>query len=87
MRYSRTHGTICGRNVGLERSKEKEVGCFKFEMGCLRSMCGLMLWNRVRNEVSRRVQVERQLSSKVDQCVLRWIDMWREWLRSVWPRR
>ena len=31
-----------------------------------------MLWNRVRNEVVSRVQVERQLSSKVDQCVLRW---------------
>ena len=41
-------------------------------MGCLRSMCGLMSWNRLRNEEVRRVQVERQLSGRVDQCVLRW---------------
>ena len=42
-------------------------------MGCLRSICGLTLWNRVRNEeVRRRAQVERQLSGRVDHCVLRW---------------
>ena len=32
-----------------------------FEIGCLRSMCGLTLWKRVRNEeVGRRAQVEGQ---------------------------
>ena len=36
-------------------------------------MFELTLWNRVRNEeVRRREQVERQLSGRVDQCVLRW---------------
>ena len=54
----------------LERSKEENV----FEMVCLRGMCGLTSWDRVRNEeVSRRVQVERHLSSEVNQCVLRWL--------------
>ena len=39
----------------------------------MRGMCRLTLWNRVRNEeVRRRVQVERQLPGRVDQCVLRW---------------
>ena len=37
------------------------------------SMCGLTLWNRVKNEeVRRRAQVAKQLSGRVDQCVLRW---------------
>ena len=44
-----------------------------FEMGCLRCICGLTLWNKVRNEeVRRRLQVERHLSGRVDHCVLRW---------------
>ena len=43
-----------------------------FEMKSLRSMCGLTLWNRIRNEeVKSRVRVERQLSGRVDQCVVR----------------
>ena len=29
-------------------------------------MCGLTVWNRVRNEVRRRAQVERHFSGKVD---------------------
>ena len=33
---------------------------------------GFTLRNTVRNEGVRRAQVERQLSDKVDQCVLRW---------------
>ena len=36
-------------------------------------MCGLTLWNMVRNEeVRRRVHIEKQLSDRVDQSVLRW---------------
>ena len=41
-------------------SREAERKLDDFEMGCLRSMCGLMLWNQVRNEgVRRKMQVER----------------------------
>ena len=29
-------------------------------------------WNRIRNGVKRRAQVDRQLRGGVDQCVLRW---------------
>ena len=41
-----THGTTWARNRGLERRRELDV----FQMGCLRSMCGWILWNRVRHE-------------------------------------
>ena len=38
-------------------------------------LCGLTLWNRVRNEeVRRRAVVERWLSVRVDQCVLMWFE-------------
>ena len=56
---------------GLREAERRKLNVL--EMGCLRSMCGLTLWNRVRNEeVRRRVQVEKQLSERVDQSVLRW---------------
>ena len=43
------------------------------EMSCLRSMCGVTRWDRVRNEEIRRsVGVEASLSDRVDRCVLRW---------------
>ena len=59
----------------FERSIEEEVDVF--EMGYLRSTCGLTLWNRVGNEeVRRRAQVEGQLSGRVDECVLRWFGLW-----------
>ena len=62
---------LYGAEIWGLRETEEEVGCF--EMGCLRSMRGLTLWNRVRNEeVRKRVQVEGQLSGRVDQSVLRW---------------
>ena len=57
---------------GLREVEQRKL--YVFEMGCLRSMCGLTLWNRVRNEeVKRRVHVEQQLSDRVDQSVLRWL--------------
>ena len=51
---------------GLREAERKKLDVF--DMGCLRIICGLTLWNRVRiEEVRRRAQVERQLSGRVDQ--------------------
>ena len=56
---------------GLREEERRKLDVF--EMGCLRSICGVTLWDRVRNEeVRRRTQVERKLSSRVDQRVLGW---------------
>ena len=56
---------------GLRESERRKLEVL--EMGCLRSMCCLTLRDRVRNEeVRRRAGVERKLSSRVDQSVLRW---------------
>ena len=54
--------------LGLREAERRKLDIF--EMGCQRSICGLKL---LRNEESRRrMQVERQSSGSVDQCVLRW---------------
>ena len=43
------------------------------EMKCLESLVGVSRMNRVRNEeVIRRAGIERELSSRADQRVLRW---------------
>ena len=43
------------------------------EMKCLRSLVGLSLMDRVRNdEVRRRAGIERELASRADQRVLSW---------------
>ena len=43
------------------------------EMKCLRSLVGVSLMVRVRNEeVCRRAGIERELASRADQRVLRW---------------
>ena len=56
---------------GLREAERRKLDIF--EIGCLRSIYGETLWNRVRHkEVRRRAQVERHLSSRGDQCVLRW---------------
>ena len=58
---------------GIREAERKKLDVF--DMGCLRSMYGLTLWNRVRNEeMRRRAQMEGQLSGRVYeyQCVLRW---------------
>ena len=56
---------------GLREAERRKLDVL--EMGCLRSMCRLSLRDRVRNEeVRRRTGVERKLSSRVDQNVLRW---------------
>ena len=45
--------------------------------------------DRVRNgEVSRRAGIERELTSRADQWVLRWFrHVEREWMSTVWPER
>ena len=54
------------------------------EMKCLRSLVGLSRMDKVRNEeMYRRVGIERELASKADQRVLRWFDMWKEWMSTV----
>ena len=43
------------------------------EMQCLRSMCGVTRWNRMRNVVVReRVGVTEKMSKRVDRKVLKW---------------
>ena len=43
------------------------------EMKCLRSLVGVSLMDRVRNEeVCRRAGLEKELASRTDQRVLRW---------------
>ena len=44
------------------------------EMKCLRNLVGVSRMDRVRNEdVRRRAGIERELASRADQRVLRWI--------------
>ena len=51
-----------------ERSKVNVL-----EMKCLRSLVGVSRVDRVRNEeVCRRASIDRELSSRADQSVLRW---------------
>ena len=43
------------------------------EMKCLRSICGVTMRDRIRNEEIRsRVDVQNDLSGRVGRCVLRW---------------
>ena len=45
-----------------------------FEMKCLRSLVGVSRMDKVRNEVvRRRAGIERELASRRDQRVLRWL--------------
>ena len=45
------------------------------EIKCLRSLVGVSLMDRVRNEeVCRRAEIERDLASRADQRVLRWYE-------------
>ena len=42
--------------------------------------------DRVRNEeLGRTAGIERELATRVDQRVLRWLVMWKEWMSIVWP--
>ena len=43
------------------------------EMKCLRSMCGVSILDRVRNEeVREKVQLNEKLSERIDKRILRW---------------
>ena len=65
------------------RSTEMNV----LDMKCLRSLFGVSRMDRVRNEeVRRRAGIENELSSRADQRVFRWFDMWEEWMSTVWPK-
>ena len=56
---------------GMRSAERKKVNIH--EMKCLRSLVGVSRMNRVRNEeVRRRAGIERELSSRADQRVLRW---------------
>ena len=56
------------------------------EMKCLRSLVGVSRMDGIWNEVvSRRAGIERELASRADQRVLRWLGMWKEWMTTVWP--
>ena len=55
---------------GMRSAKRRKVNVL--EMKCLRSLVGVSLMEKVRNEeVRRRVGIGRELASRVDQKVLR----------------
>ena len=42
----------------------------------------------VRNdEVGMKGGMEKELARRADQKVLRWLDMWKEWISTVWLAR
>ena len=56
------------------------------EMKCVRSLVGVSQMDRVKNEeVCSRAGIEKELVSRADQRVLRWFDMWKECMNTVWP--
>ena len=56
---------------GMRSAERRKVNFL--EMKCLRSLVGVSLMDRVRNEeVHRRAGIERELASRADQRVLRW---------------
>ena len=55
---------------GLREAERMKLDVF--EMGCLGSMYGMTLWNRVRNKEVRREETEGKVFARVDQCMLRW---------------
>lgn len=56
---------------GMKEAEKRRLDVL--EMNCLRSMVGVTRMDRIRNEeVRRRTGVVRELSSRVDQRVLRW---------------
>lgn len=50
-----------------------------------RSLVGASQLDRGRDEeVSRSAGIEEELARRVDQRVMRWLDMWKAWVSSVW---
>ena len=59
------------RSWGMRSTERIKVSVL--EMKCLRSLVGVSLMDRVRNEeVRRRAGIEKELASRADQRVLRW---------------
>ena len=57
--------------MGMRSDERRSVNVL--EMKCLKSLVGVSRMDRVRNEeVRRRAGIERELSSRADQRVLRW---------------
>ena len=57
---------------GMRSGERNKVNVL--EMKCLRSLFGVSRMDRVRNEeVHRRTGIERELASRADQRVLRWL--------------
>ena len=57
---------------GMRSAERRKVNVL--EMKCLRSLVGVSRMDRVRNEkVRRRAVIERELASRADQRVLRWL--------------
>ena len=57
---------------GMRSAEKRNVNVL--EIKCLRSLVGVSRMNRVRNEeVCRRAGIERELASRADQRVLRWV--------------
>ena len=57
---------------GMRSAERRKVNVL--EMKCLRSLVGVSRMDRVRNEeVRRRPGIERELASRADQRVLRWL--------------
>ena len=57
------------------------------QMKCLRSLIGVSRMDRVRNEEMCKIAgIERELASRADQRVLRWLGMRKEWMSTVWPK-
>ena len=56
---------------GMKVNEKQKLNVF--EMKCLRSMTGVSLLDRVRNEVvTARTGLRRELATRVDMNVLRW---------------
>ena len=56
------------------------------EMKCWRNLVEVSQINRVRKEeLHRRGGMERELASRADQSVLRYLGMWKEWMSTIWP--
>ena len=54
MLYEGVDTALYGAETWGLREAERRRKLDIFEMGCLRSMCGLTLWNKVRNKKVRR---------------------------------
>ena len=60
---------------GMRSAERRKVNAL--EMKCLRSLFGVSRMDRVRNEeVRRRAGIERELGSRADQRVLKWLALW-----------